>query len=190
MFKFQTLEIGDVFNTLSGRWAKIGVIEALCIMSSVHKVGEFQVFELDQSIIPLYSSSPEINKLISLIDKGLKVEIVNPDAILFSEKYRLKEEIISPISAYSKMPLTIKKQFIRSLATAYITLIGTISTILFILFEPEPAEQNAVFTVFLLVVFASMFFVSLFTMLPYLILSSAGKKVVIDDNGNQIDSQG
>lgn len=72
MFKFKILDIGDVFNTLSGRWAKTSTNLALCIMSSVHEVGSFAGFEPDQSVIPLYSSSPEVNKLISLIDKGMK----------------------------------------------------------------------------------------------------------------------
>lgn len=93
MFKFKILDIGDIFNTLSGRWAKTSTNLALCIMSSVHEVGSFVGFEPDQSVIPLYSSSPEINKLISLIDKGLKVEVVNPDANFFSEKYRFTKDM-------------------------------------------------------------------------------------------------
>ncbi len=93
MFKFETLDIGDVFNTLSGRWSKTSENRAVCIMSGVHEVGRFFDFNSDQSVIPLYSSSREIKKLMHLIDKGLKVEIVNPDAILFSEKYRFTKDM-------------------------------------------------------------------------------------------------
>jgi hypothetical protein len=58
----------------------------------------------------------------------------------------------------------LKEQVLRSTATAIVSLIGTIAVFLFILFGPALAEQAAVFTVFLLVVFGCMFVISVFAL--------------------------
>lgn len=55
-------------------------------------------------------------------------------------------------------------QVLRSAATAIFSLIGVIAVFLFILYGPVFAEQPAVFTVFMLVVFACMFVVSVFAL--------------------------
>jgi hypothetical protein len=58
MYKFEDLMIGDMFNTMSGRWVKISTYNAICVMSSMWEIGHIvnsSYFE-NSTIILLYSS--------------------------------------------------------------------------------------------------------------------------------------
>jgi hypothetical protein len=58
MYKFEDLIIGDMFNTMSGRWVKIDVDKAICVMSSIHNIGQIVTsnFFSRSMVIVLYSS--------------------------------------------------------------------------------------------------------------------------------------
>jgi len=58
MYKFEDLMIGDMFNTMSGRWVKVSPNEAICVMSSMYNVGQLVHWSFleNSTIILLYSS--------------------------------------------------------------------------------------------------------------------------------------
>lgn len=49
MITFKELSIGDMFNTMSGRWVKISDTEAICVMSSLFDIGSAKVFRSEWS---------------------------------------------------------------------------------------------------------------------------------------------
>ena len=60
MHKFEDLIIGDMFNTMSGRWVKIFDNKAICVLSGMYKTGYIADAEFfkNSSIIVLFSSDP------------------------------------------------------------------------------------------------------------------------------------
>jgi len=58
MHKFEDLIIGDMFNTMSGRWVKVDFNKAICVMSSMYRLGYIvdSEFFSNSTIVLLYSS--------------------------------------------------------------------------------------------------------------------------------------
>lgn len=54
---FCQLQIGDMFNTLSGRWVKISDTRAICVMDGVMEIGDSFKFLNDTPVIPLYTAN-------------------------------------------------------------------------------------------------------------------------------------
>lgn len=55
MYTFGELSIGDMFNTISARWVKIDDSRAICVMSSIHKIGDIKDFNQSDEVILLWS---------------------------------------------------------------------------------------------------------------------------------------
>ncbi len=63
MAKFKNLNIGDMFNTKSGRYVKISDDKAMVVMVGMHKLGAKFKFSPDADVIALYRASvPKIKK--------------------------------------------------------------------------------------------------------------------------------
>ena len=48
--------IGDMFNTKSARWVKVTDATAVCVMSSVFRLGETKIIRSDEEVVLLFSS--------------------------------------------------------------------------------------------------------------------------------------
>lgn len=56
MYTFETICLGDMFNTKAARWVKVSATQAVVVMSGVFKVGDIRSIPSDERIILLYSS--------------------------------------------------------------------------------------------------------------------------------------
>ncbi len=59
---FVDLLLGDMFNTKEARWVKISPTEAICVLSTIHRVGHIKGFPGEQTVILLYSSLWGVNQ--------------------------------------------------------------------------------------------------------------------------------
>lgn len=55
-YTFNDLLIGDMFNTMSARWVKTSVTQAISVMSTLHPLGTIRTFYPDKEIVLLYST--------------------------------------------------------------------------------------------------------------------------------------
>ena len=53
-YTFNDIGLGDMFNTISGRWVKTSIYDAICVMSAHHELGAIQPFDPDDKIVLLY----------------------------------------------------------------------------------------------------------------------------------------
>lgn len=55
--RFGDLYIGDMFNTMVGRYVKTSETEAICVMSAIDKLGQICTFNDSTNIVVLWSAN-------------------------------------------------------------------------------------------------------------------------------------